>query len=149
YLRAHNKAPPPLNSSIPQLIAHTLPEPSTSKQLCNMSEQQELLQTVINSIANLSTQVSSLSSSVEKLTNRVDSIDKKNAPKVIDPAGTSTPITPLDIGRPSLGTPSISATAETASGVIKSKQHVTTSKIILTTYPSQNGVEPVHMNWGD
>lgn len=103
----------------------------------------QVLNALLQTVSSISTQLNSLSA-------KVDSLDKRTADSSDGAVESSAPASPaIGTGEP-VGTPSLQQTPSTASGVVPTKKsQITTSKIILTTYPSQNGIEPVPMDWGN
>ncbi|QVM11756.1 Uracil-regulated protein 1 [Coccidioides posadasii str. Silveira] len=90
-----------------------------------------------------------LSSAVDAIGARVDRLAVGDEPKtpVTQPKDTtlqlptSIPATPTQPSKPSVSSDDVSAK--------DSKRQTTTSRIILTTYPGQSGIDPVPMDWGN
>ncbi|EWC48269.1 uracil-regulated protein 1 [Drechslerella stenobrocha 248] len=129
-----------------------------------MSAQDELLQQILAAVTSLQTENKSISDSVSTLTDRVNRLAIQTAAPpphgspIINPIyrssqGTTGGVTP-SIGDPAIGssgTPSVEepvAKGEAAAAK-QGRSSMYSSRIILTTYPSQSGIDPLVMDWGN
>lgn len=109
-------------------------------------EQNATLQAILATLKTMQTQQSQVSATVATLNARVDQLsidDDVHLPeKHRVPA--SLPVTPTP------STPSSSAPSKAAASVNwESKKTASSSRIILTTYPGQSGIDPISMDWGN
>ncbi|KAF3935649.1 hypothetical protein ABW19_dt0206093 [Dactylella cylindrospora] len=128
-----------------------------------MSNQEELLQKILAAVSTLQSENKSISESVSTLTDRVNRISIQTA---APPAQGSPTIQPIyrstlgvsnngSIGEPAIrpgssGTPSIEEAVAKGEPAVKQRRgSMYGSRIILTTYPSQSGIDPVVMDWGN
>ncbi|KAK6541728.1 putative GTP cyclohydrolase, variant 2 [Orbilia ellipsospora] len=129
-----------------------------------MASQEALLQQILAAVGSLQTDNKTLSESVSTLTDRVNRLAIQTAAPGIQSSPTIQPIFRSSLGvspsggslgepaiRPtSSGTPSVDEAAAKNESQSKQRRGSTFgSRIILTTYPGQSGIDPVNMDWGN
>lgn len=117
----------------------------------DQKDQNATLREILSTLKSLQHDHSKFSSAVDGLSARVDRLsvndseqkipvrEPKDAPLQIQTSVPATPTQPLK--QFSLG--------EDASGKESKQKQSTTSRIILTTYPGQSGIDPIPMDWGN
>ncbi|KAF3200130.1 Uracil-regulated protein 1, variant 2 [Orbilia oligospora] len=125
-----------------------------------MASSDQVLQQILAAMNSLQSENKSISEAVSTLTDRVNRLSIQTAaPQAITSSPTIQPIYKSTLGVSSLGesarpgssgTPSVEEAA--AKGEVAAKQRrgsMYGSRIILTTYPSQSGIDPIVMDWGN
>ncbi|KAK6349777.1 Uracil-regulated protein 1 [Orbilia brochopaga] len=126
---------------------------------------EQILQQILSVVTNLQSENKTLSDSVTNLTDRVNRLAIQSAvPHGPQGSPTIQPIYRSSLGvtsgSPSIGDPAIrpssSGTPSVEESVAKNeaaprqrRASMYGSRIILTTYPSQSGIDPVTMDWGN
>jgi hypothetical protein len=108
------------------------------------SQDRELLEALVRSVSEIQKAVSTLSDEVHSVNERVNNLSDSTASVEENSQFKKQNDVPT--------TPSVNPTSSgLASGVVSApaRKSVNSSRIILTTYPGQNGIEPVPMNWGE
>lgn len=105
----------------------------------------KLLQQLLKAVSTISHDQKALAAAVDAINGRVSALadvkEIKNAAKTPAPTKTAVPEPP---SKDELTPPS--EVSVPGSGVHK---RPATSRIILTTYPGQSGIDPIIMNWGE
>ncbi|KAF3925090.1 hypothetical protein AA313_de0208962 [Arthrobotrys entomopaga] len=129
-----------------------------------MASQEALLQQILAAVGSLQSDNKTLSESVSTLTDRVNRLAIQTAAPGIQSSPTIQPVFRSSLGvsqssgslgdpaiRPtSSGTPSVDeAVAKSESQSKPRRGSAYSSRIILTTYPGQSGIDPVTMDWGN
>jgi len=108
------------------------------------SGDRELLEALVRSVGEIQKAVGTLSNEVHTINERVNTlsestglVEESSQFKKQDDVPTTPSVNPTSSGL--------------ASGVVSApaRKPVNSSRIILTTYPGQHGIEPVPMNWGE
>ncbi|KMU82945.1 GTP cyclohydrolase [Coccidioides immitis H538.4] len=136
---------PPLNTSnhYALRVPSSLSENGQRRSKCNGRSE------ILATLKSIQHDHLKLSSAVDAIGARVDRLAVGDEPKtpVEQPKDTtlrlptSIPATPTQPSKPSVSSDDVSAK--------DSKRQTTTSRIILTTYPGQSGIDPVPMDWGN
>ncbi|KAJ8064509.1 hypothetical protein OCU04_006841 [Sclerotinia nivalis] len=123
-------------------------------------DQTALMQEILNSIKNLQLNQSQLASNVDAITGRVNvlagmkevrdvaSTDSATISKPSEPLASSDESPSKDADVPKSPTISAAKPEETPIPSYPQKASTGTSRIILTTYPGQSGINPLPMEWG-
>jgi hypothetical protein len=112
-----------------------------------MSETTELLQKLLAAVSAIQHDQKALAAAVDAINGRVNALadvkQVKDAARPKTPVGTKVVVPPQSPSTEEQAPPS----EVTLSGSTVHKKP-TTSRIILTTYPGQSGIDPIIMNWG-
>ncbi|EPS43429.1 hypothetical protein H072_2587 [Dactylellina haptotyla CBS 200.50] len=124
-----------------------------------MASQEALLQQILAAVSSLQTDNKTISESVSTLTDRVNRLAIQTAAPTTQGSPSIPPIYKSSLGvTGSIGdaaiktTPTPSVEEAVAKGEDQSKPRqgsMYSSRIILTTYPGQSGIDPVVMDWGN
>jgi len=127
-----------------------------------MVSQDQMLLQILSAVESLQSDNKALTSSVASLTDRVNKLSDGRSLNGVIPStsdGTASPPQPIfktsfGTGTSGTGTPTtsiIGAGLGEPSSPPRERRTSTTysSRIILTTYPGQSGIDPIPMNWGD
>jgi len=117
-----------------------------------MSDNSALLEKLLAAVTSIQHDQKALAAAVDAINGRVNAL--ADVKKLKDAARPKTPIGAKMIAPPQSPStdeqapPSeVAAIASVAGSAVQKKP--TTSRIILTTYPGQSGIDPLIMNWGE
>lgn len=124
-------------------------------------EQNATLQAILATLKTVQAQQSQVFATVAALNARVDqlgiddgserrpSLTPKDAVFEKHRAPTSLPATPTGPSRPVSSMTGPGSADGDGDSPVKQKKTVSSSRIILTTYPGQSGIDPIPMDWGN
>jgi len=116
-----------------------------------MSDTSALLEKLLAAVSSIQNDQKALAAAVDAINGRVNALadvkELKDAARPKTPVGTRRVVAPQSPSSEEQAPPSeVTAAASVGSSVQKKPA---TSRIILTTYPGQSGIDPVIMNWGE
>ncbi|KAI5854768.1 GTP cyclohydrolase II, variant [Tricharina praecox] len=111
-----------------------------------------LLEKLLAAVTSIQHDQKALAAAVDAINGRVNALadvkELRDAARPKTPVGTKAVVVPQSPSTEEQAPPSeVTATISAAGSTVQKKP--TTSRIILTTYPGQSGIDPVIMNWGE
>jgi hypothetical protein len=137
----------PLLPLLPLLLPFSL-NPAANIDSHAMSDNTDLLAKLLAAVTTIQHDQKALAAAVDAINGRVNALadvkELKDAARPKTPVGEKKVVVPLSPSSDERAPPS--EVSQTGSTVQKKPS---TSRVILTTYPGQGGIDPVIMNWGE
>lgn len=113
--------------------------------MADVSDNSVLLAKILATVCQIQSDNKALAASVDAINGRVNAL--ADVKKLKDAVKVDTPLRPVTPASKPVNAP-FSPTADIKEEDSTASKRPATSRIILTTYPGQSGIDPIIMNWG-
>lgn len=113
--------------------------------MTDVSDNSVLLAKILATVCQIQSDNKALAASVDAINGRVNAL--ADVKKLKDAVKVDTPLRPVTPASKPVNAP-FSPTADIKEEDSAASKRPATSRIILTTYPGQSGIDPIIMNWG-
>lgn len=113
--------------------------------MTEVSDNSVLLAKILATVCQIQNDNKALAASVDSINGRVNAL--ADVKKLKDAVKVDTPLRPVTPASKPIDAP-FSPTTEVKDEDSTASKRPATSRIILTTYPGQSGIDPIIMNWG-
>lgn len=113
--------------------------------MTEVSDNSVLLARILATVCQIQNDNKALAASVDSINGRVNAL--ADVKKLKDAVKVDTPLRPVTPASKPIDAP-FSPTTEVKDEDSTTSKRPATSRIILTTYPGQSGIDPIIMNWG-